>query len=175
MARAGPLTGPIAPDLSRKWVRSETYIRDGSAALRHSASGRHVGRLRFGTQQTSAHLTGTRDWPPMPRIRAQTTTAMAGHPLRCAVNKLDTGGIGHRLDANFNVACRITRERGSAHWLSPHAGQPRPLLDRHFHGTIEVRQFHESGATKVAVPGWPIVEGTIAVAVPALLATAARV
>src|SRR5512135_2655814 len=101
----------------------------------------------------------------MPRIRVHTTTmAMAGHPLRRAVNNLDACGIWLRLDAICNVACRITREQGSAHWLSPHTGQPRPLLDRHVHGTIEVRQFHESGATEVAVPGWPIVEGTIAVA-----------
>src|SRR4051812_22271650 len=36
MARAGPLTGAIEPDLSRKWVRSETYIGSRSAVARYS-------------------------------------------------------------------------------------------------------------------------------------------
>jgi hypothetical protein len=39
MVRAGPLTGAIAPDWSRKWVRSVTYIGSGSIAFQRSVRG----------------------------------------------------------------------------------------------------------------------------------------
>ena len=42
--------------------------------FRFSAPARHVDRLRFGTQQEAAYLTGPRVWPPLLRIRAQTDT-----------------------------------------------------------------------------------------------------